>query len=936
MKNHSIGCKVIQNKGLQKTSNQEPCSILVIQTKSNKIYQLSLRDIWVEASNYIWVGAELFILYVRIDSEDNKQLILDNNSYLILEPDNLINPTTIRGTEGCIRKYYIQKRLGINNLSYPMLRGTMVNTAFDLMIEKKLPKEEILEKVLKDNIIQLASLNGSDIPSPESIRAELMQHLNSLFVWKTHKRFLEAKEKTTEPSFISYKYGLSGRLDLLADRGESSITYELKTGKAPESTPWRNDYYQVACYQLLLESAFNCVNPDSYLIYSQGKSNELLRQCSVDYLMRRKVIDIRNKIVAIDYLLTHDLDEAEELKNIKSLIEIEEKFICEKCLQRKECLLLCRKLKEKKCSICSSQESCDNYFLHSKDLEYYKKYFQLVELERHESRKNFAKIFHEKELLIDDGKLITSLKFESLSENLLTLTSDNPIESELRAGDMGLLYTDKITKGEIFKTTIKYIDKYKISMQLKKEIPQTFFENKEWNVYMDTVETSFNIMNGALYSFLDEKNLGKRDLILGRRKADFGQIEKRILKKSLNSKQKYAINKALSAKDYFLIQGPPGTGKSHTLANLIKEFVKDGNKVLISAFTHRSIDNVLIKLLEEDFDNFLRIGSHEIVDSKIHPYLLQEKFKNYSFKDIKDVQKELEDCPVIACSSISALNNPLISKLNFDVAVVDEASQLTEAGTLAIILQANKFILVGDHKQLPPVVQSEDAKKLGFSQSLFERLIKLNEEKETISKVLVTLEEQYRMNEEIMEFSNKQFYNYVLKANEEIANQKLNFISDISDSKYKNILLPESTSIFVNVDSHSNGNPRTNHNEAELIVNIFNDFIKNGIEPEKIGIITPFRAQVAEIKRKFSEFFDYNIAVDTVDRFQGSDRDIIIFSSVITNKEQLSEFFCDERRINVTITRAKKKFILVGNKEILQNSDLFKKLLEQLTEVGLN
>jgi len=928
MKNHSISCKVIQNKGLQETINNEPCSILVIQTKSNKVYQVSLRDIWLEASNYIWVGAELFLLYVKIDSEDKSQLIVDNNSYLVLEPDNLINPTTIRGTEGCIRKYYIQKRLGINNLSYPMLRGTMVNNAFDLMIEKKLSREEILEKVLKDNIIQLASLN--QIPSPEIIRAEIMQHLNSLFVWKTHKRFLDAKEKTTEPSFISYKYGLSGRLDLLADRGESSVTYELKTGKAPEYVPWKNDYYQVACYQLLLESAFACVNPDSYLIYSQGRSNELLRQCSVDYLMRRRVIDIRNKIVAIDYALAHNPE------SIKDLIQIEEKFLCEKCLQKKECFLLCRKLKEKDCSICKFQADCDNNFYNPQDLEYYKKYFQLVELERFESRKNFAKIFHDKDKLTEEGKLITNLKFESLNDNLLTLISDTSIESELRAGDMGLLYTDKITKGEMFKTTIKYIDKYKISMQLKKEIPQTFFENKKWDVYMDTVETSFNIMNGALNSFLNEKNLGKRDLILGRTFPEFSQIEKRELKESLNSKQKYAINKALSANDYFLIQGPPGTGKTHTLANLIKEFVKQGNKVLISAFTHRSIDNVLIKLLEEDFDNFLRIGSHEIVDSKIHPYLLQEKFKDYSFNDIKTVQEDLENYPVIACSSISALNNPLISKLKFDVAVVDEASQLTESGTLAIILQAKKFILVGDHKQLPPIVQSEEAQRLGFSQSLFERLIKLNEGRKNINNVLVTLEEQYRMNEEIMEFSNKQFYNYLLKANEKIASQKLNFLSDISNSKYKDILLPESPSIFVNINSNYNINPRTNRNEAELIANISKAFMKNGIESEKIGIITPFRAQVAEIKRKFSEFSNNNIAIDTVDRFQGSDRDIIIFSSVITDKEQLSNFFCDERRINVTITRAKKKFILIGNKEVLQYSDLFKDLLEQLKEINLN
>jgi DNA replication ATP-dependent helicase Dna2 len=941
-KNISILCRVIENQGIEVQENpsgNEVTGKLVIKTNKGKIFNLELRDIWAKAADYTWLDCQLLLHYVKPDPENNR-LVLDMEGYLVLEPDILVSPSTIRIAEGCIRKYYVQKRLGVTRKNYPMLRGTLVNNSFDMLIandteapDKRKTKKEILDKVLKDMLIELSSLEGDNLPEPEKVRAEITQHLTALSVWKTHKKFLESEEMSTEPTFISRKYGLSGRLDLLVNPGKEAVTYELKTGKAPSSTPWRNDIYQVACYQLLLESALECVNPDSYLIYSQGRGNDLLKQCSINYKTRRQVINNRNQIVAIDFALIHDLKKNPEYKK---LIPPTESGNCERCMVKKECFSICLSLKEKNCSGCGVEKICNkpSELPHNQDISYYEKYLQLIEFERNENRKKFARIFEDMQPVLDEGKVIINLEFVSLDEKILRLKTEKLIESEIKPGDLILLFNEKITRGEVFKATVKHIDRFEVEIALKKVIPGEFFIDKNWTIYTDTMETTYETMNGALYALLSNENVAKRDLILGRKKPAFKPVEDLELNPSLNSQQKYAIKKALSAEDYFLIQGPPGTGKTHTLANLITELVKKGNKVLLSAFTHRSIDNVLLKLLEEKFTDFLRIGSHESVDVELHPYLIQERFKSFTFDDIKEIQKQLEAFPVIACSSISSMSSSLIRRLNFDIAVVDEAGQLTEPGTISIILQAGKFILVGDHKQLPPVVQSNDAKKLGLDKSLFERLIDIN--KENVKDVLVTLEEQYRMNENIMEYSNKNFYDFALKAHVNVAKQQLNFSGSISDSPYFEVFSAEDPMIFIN--TKSNGNLKSNTAEADLLVKLAGDLVKYGITPDKIGIITPFRAQVAEIKRAFfglnSNEFDH-LTIDTVDRFQGSDRDVIIFSSVITREEQVSDFFTDFRRINVSVTRAKKKFIIIGNKDILAKSDLFYKLIRLSKEVNL-
>lgn len=923
----SVYCKLVQNKGINKELN---LGEILVKNNRDKIFTVFLDDMWKDALDYLWLESK-FYLHGYIKNEENKALILNKKGFLVLEPDILVSPSEIRKAQKCIREYYIDKRLSNKPRSYALLRGSLVNNAFDIIIEdkeKKREDKEIVEKVLNEKLIDLSLC--SDSPHPDDIRREISTHLRNLKLWKTHEKFAESKEVTTESTFVSRKYGISGRTDILVDPGENSVTYELKTSKGLYT---EKDIFQVASYQLILESALNCKNSDSYIIYSGANGNNLLKKSNVDYTVRRDVVNARNKIVAIDYYLRIDEKDKIPLAGIGNNLY---KNACEKCFSKNECFSICKNLNEKSCLSCNVSNICNvtSNIKEKSDIDYYHKHFRFTEMEREISRTNFARIFDNIDSIKTEGKIIENLEFMYSDEKEITFTSKNMIESEIKSGDIVLIYSESINRNEVFKGAITKIDRYELTVQIKKVMPDDTFKNKIWTIYPDIIETSYDAMNSGMYSLLSYKKERLRDLIQGRIKPSFKNIQELNLSDTLNEKQKSAIKKAISSNDYFLIQGPPGTGKTHTLSQLIIEMINQGKRVLLSAFTHRSIDNVLLKLVEEGFTNFIRIGSHEAVDQELHHYLVQEKISDFTIDDSLKIRQFIESIPLIACSSISAVNNPIINHLSFDISVVDEAGQLTEAGTVAIISNSDKFILVGDHKQLPPVIQNEEAKKSGLAKSLFERLIDINLENR--DDVLVTLEEQYRMNTNIMQYSSKNFYNFKLKANENIANQKLTFKKDISNSKYFDILNPENNMVFV--DFKGKCNFKVNFEQAKEIIEIISEFSKYGILGEKIGIIAPFRAQVAEIKRNIFALHSENlnkVTVDTVDRFQGSDRDIIIFSSVISDDKNLSDFFTDYRRINVSVTRAKKKFIMLGSKDILYKSKLFYELIKLSKEFSL-
>jgi DNA replication ATP-dependent helicase Dna2 len=267
----------------------------------------------------------------------------------------------------------------------------------------------------------------------------------------------------------------------------------------------------------------------------------------------------------------------------------------------------------------------------------------------------------------------------------------------------------------------------------------------------------------------------------------------------------------------------------------------------------------------------------------------------------------LESAPVVAATTATC-GSRVLREQSFDVALVDEASQLTEPGTLAAVNLAERFVLVGDHRQLPPVVRAEN----DLRESLFERLV------ERYPDAAVMLDRQYRMAQRIQAFPSAEFYDGKLRpATGAVARQRLADLPGVDPS-----VLPDSlrdTVNFVDPDGRRVGN--TNPAEADAVADAVGAFLEAGVDPDDVGVIAPFRAQVAEISRRV------DVTVDTVDRFQGSSEEVVIVSFVATDSLD-GPLFEDTRRMNVALTRAKKTLVLVGDAATLASEPFYARLLD--------
>src|SRR5699024_3800128 len=441
----------------------------------------------------------------------------------------------------------------------------------------------------------------------------------------------------------------------------------------------------------------------------------------------------------------------------------------------------------------------------------------------------------------------------------------------------------------------------------------------------------------ALHNAILAGDPDRKDVLFGRRDPKFREIDEVFIDN--NTAQNRAVRRAVGADDCAIIHGPPGTGKTYTIARTIRELVSRGERVLLSAFTNRAVDNALDALREQGFEEFVRVGTEHGVRADMQDYRLATR------GDPDERASELADAPVVAATTASC-GSRVMREASFDVALVDEAGQLTEPATLAATSLADRFVLVGDHQQLPPVVQAEDptatditdgptaARSDGgvseqrggverhgtpelepadLSRSLFERLI------EEYPDASVLLDTQYRMAQRIQAFSSQEFYDGALRpASPAVAAQHIGDLAGV-DSDSLPAHLRERVA-FVDPDGVADGN--TNPAEVEAVGDIIEQIVAAGVDPDEIGVIAPFRAQAAAIRRRIP-----TVTVDTVDRFQVSAKEVIVVSFVATGDLE-SPIFEDHRRVIVALTRAKKSLVLVGDRETLASDARYARMVE--------
>ena len=550
-------------------------------------------------------------------------------------------------------------------------------------------------------------------------------------------------------------------------------------------------------------------------------------------------------------------------------------------------------------------------------------------LKQIESEKNVVKanMYNEKNQMDaeereKEGRTINNLICENIerkNNSFFKFSRNEKIKTEMKKGDLALLTinnTDIIDK----MCNIHEISHNSVSIITKEKIPK-FNKNNTAKIDLMLNETTFRRWERNLIN-LNEKGEKAIKFKLERiaPKTDNENIKINFINKSLDKYQKEAVKYSVHCSDFFLIHGPFGTGKTTTIIELILQEVKLNHKVLVTGESNTAINNILKKLKKYHKINFMRVGDSNKVPNYLRRYSLDYKIKDYIVDNtINDTEKQeieeeiLKQAQVILTTNSSAATRSL-SNIQFDIAIIDEASQATIPSVLIPINKAKKFILIGDHKQLPPVIANNDCKYL--KKSLFEELI------EKYPKQSQELLIQYRMNEILMNFPNRKFYENKLICSEKSKNYYLD--CGVLE-KY------DCSSPLIFIDTSNNDNNKETHInhsysfkndlEIKIVLKIIDMYLNKGIHTKDIGVITPYAKQSQQISKKTK------VAVESVDGFQGGERDIIIISLVRSNNEGKVGFLNDLRRLNVSLTRAKKKLIIIGNRETLESNEDYKEFI---------
>ncbi|XP_059451094.1 DNA replication ATP-dependent helicase/nuclease JHS1 isoform X1 [Corylus avellana] len=523
-------------------------------------------------------------------------------------------------------------------------------------------------------------------------------------------------------------------------------------------------------------------------------------------------------------------------------------------------------------------------------------------------------------------------------------TSD--MDCTLKSGDYVILSTESghltiasgvITEISRFHVFVSFSKRLRLPGSNPSSEAQNLFR-EVWRIDKDEFMTSFAVMRFNLVQLflqsVQSTHLRKIIVDLEAPKFDSGCIFSQDpaiayvwSEKNLNDDQRRAILKILTAKDYALILGMPGTGKTSTMVHAVKALLMRGASILLTSYTNSAVDNLLIKLKAQGID-FVRIGRHEAVHEEVRGHC----FSAMNIQSVKDVKLRLDQVKVVAVTCLG-ITSPLLANKRFDVCIMDEAGQTTLPVSLGPLMFASTFVLVGDHYQLPPLVQSTEARESGMGISLFCRL------SEAHPQAISALQSQYRMCQGIMELSNALIYGDRLRCGSpEVANAKLQFSSLKSCSLWlKEVLNPAKPVIFIDTDmlpAFEAKDKKTLNNpiEAYIIAEVTEQLVNNGIGGEDIGIITPYNSQANLIRHAV---YITSVEIHTIDKYQGRDKDCILVSFVRSSenpRDCSSSLLGDWHRINVALTRAKKKMIMVGSCKTLSKVPLLKLLIKKVDE----
>ena len=463
-----------------------------------------------------------------------------------------------------------------------------------------------------------------------------------------------------------------------------------------------------------------------------------------------------------------------------------------------------------------------------------------------------------------------------------------------------------------------------------------------------------------------------RDTILGNRVPRRSKSIEVDFFSSLNESQQQAVRNAITAEDIAVIHGPPGTGKTTTLIEFVRQAVARNERVLATAPSNTAVDNLLEQLVAVG-TNVVRIGHPARVAERLRSNCLDVMVENHEnmrwvrqlmndaeslyrkigkhtrakpaqgarremreeAKQLKQEARRLErqavkdvlDQADVICAT-TTFDSDILDDRVFDSAIIDEACQSTEPGCWQPTLFAHRLIFAGDHQQLPPTVISTDAAREGFSMSMLESVVA--KYGDTVTTQLTV---QYRMHHHIMDFSNREFYNGSLDSHASVATHLLKDLDSVDDDTISNtaVTFVDTAGANWNDEIEPDGQSKRNTKEADYVVRIARRLMQIGVDANDIAVIAPYAAQVRLLRQRMD---CQGIEVDTVDGFQGREKEVVIISLVRSNTKGEIGFLADRRRMNVAMTRARRKLFIVGDSATLGGNEFFLRLLEYFESIG--
>lgn len=872
----------------------------------------------------------------------------------VLDPDYLVDVTRIAST-------FVNKKIEANltllrrfeqidSTKKPLLLGNIANMLFDEVLQDPNASfKKQLPKIFRMNPLALALYDNNQVLELVKDAKKHFTNLKNVVNSNLKKVNITRENVYLEPSFYSDQYGLQGRLDLLHVDEQFDII-ELKSGSPFKPNKYglsESHYVQTLLYDMMISSAFGTEKTiRNYILYSKEKEQPL-RYAPTIKAKQTEAIHARNRLVLLDYYMTKGASQTFTVLNSFT----EEKYAHIRGFDKKNIENLEKKFQK----LTTLEQAYVAEFM-----SFVAREQRLAKVGEHGLYKDnglaglWLEVNSEKEARFS---LLKQLEIVSIKDAIVTLKrseSTSPL-ADFRAGDIVVFYPyndtpSAVLKNQIFKSTIVEIeDNIVIKLRSTQYNEKIFESHQQWNIEKDIMDSSFNVMYRSLMEF-SKKSKDKRNLLLGN-KMPQDTLKEYTFDDNLSKEQNGLIQSILNADDYYLLWGPPGTGKTSVMIKKLAHHmsVHETKPFLLLAYTNKAVDEICeaIKGLE-----YIRIGAEQSCGTGYKHRLL-----SYLSQDITSRQQVLDllNKHNIFVGTVSSVlgKQELFQLKNFGTVIIDEASQILEPMMMGILSKVDKFILVGDHNQLPAVVkQHHDTAQISYQplvkmgitdmkMSFFERLYHQCRT-HGWNDAFGILTHQGRMHKDLMQFINKKNYNGLLSIFEKTPRLKApHFFSpnfELSDRK-----------IFIPTPIDNNINWKTNEYEAQKVADLIkmlcNRYEIEGkkFTPDSIGIIAPYRAHIAlidkYIRKECPEVHQY-LTIDTVERYQGGARDIIILSLCTNNPRQFETLVSlssegIDRKLNVALTRCKEQIIIIGNKAVIDTNETYAELIEEYKPVNI-